>query len=124
MPKLKIFYILSLIILGVLVFTLFRPMATGEKYSEVLRESLLKTEAGWIIQFDITNREGKDQNYDIKVVVDGKVQHQQGFMIRAGWTYIYMHHLRSDMLNSGDVSFIIYKEGEDIPFEQITYHLK
>ena len=124
MSKLRILYIISLIILGVLVgFTIFRPMATGEKYSEVQREHLLQTEGGWIIQFDIINREGKDESYTTNMSVDGK-QSTITVSIRDGGQYTYVRQTRSEMLSEGVVSYTIYKQGEEAPLEQATYYLK
>lgn len=124
MSKLRILYIISLLILGVLVgFTIFRPMATGEKYSEVQREHLLQTEGGWIIQFDIINREGKDESYTTNMSVDGK-QSTITVSIRDGGQYTYVRQIRSEMLSEGVVSYTIYKQGEEAPLEQATYYLK
>jgi len=124
MPRLRIVYVVLLVILGVLVvFTVFKPMATGGKYSEVQREQLLQAKDEWIIQFDIINHEGKDTNYTINVLVDGK-PYKESVLIRDGGMFTYIHHIRRDMLSAGEVSFAIHKEGEATPFEQAIYHLK
>ncbi len=123
MSKFRIVYIISLLLLGALVvFTVFRPMATGEKYSEVGREHLLQTEDEYIVEFDIMNREGEDKRYTINALINGKLQ-SKVFLIRDGSIFTYIHHIYPDQLTGGDVSFTIYKEGEDSPFEQITYYL-
>ncbi|MBA7694544.1 hypothetical protein ES703_103155 [subsurface metagenome] len=84
MLKLRIILIASLVILGVLlVFVLFRPTTSGEKFSMVSRESVIQEENEWIIQLDIINREGEDTNYIINWFTGGetysektkKVQH-------------------------------------------------
>ncbi len=124
MSKLRIFYIVSLVILALLiVFTVFRPMATGDQYSEVQRESLLQTEDEWIIQFDISNREGRDTQYTINVSLTDK-QYNEQFLIKDGGLFTYIHHIRRNMVGTGEATFTIYKEGSDTPFEQATYHLK
>ena len=124
MPKLRIIYIASLVILGVLVvFTVFRPMATGEEYSEVQGTQLLEREDQWIIEFDIINREGKDTSYTIKVVSDGK-SYAESVLIRDGGIFTYIHHFYPDRLTRKEVSFAVYKEGESTPIEQATYFLK
>ena len=124
MPRLKIVYILSLVILGVLIaFTVFRPMIGGGEYSEVQKEQLLQTENEWIIQLNIINHEGRDQNYTITVVVDGK-PYSEKVLIHDGRVFAYIHHIYPDMVTEGDVSFAIYKEGEATPFEVVTYYLK
>jgi len=124
MSKLRIFYIFSLVLLGVLVvFTVFRPMSTGGEYSEVSRESLLQTENGWILQFDIMNYEDKDTDYTINVSVDGKSS-TLTVSIRDEEAFTYIKHINRDMLTDGVFSFTVYKEGEATPFEKATYYLK
>lgn len=124
MSKLRIFYILSLVILALLiVFAVFRPMAMGGNYSDVQRESLLQTKDGWILQFDIINHEGKNTKYAIQVTIAGK-QYGDQFLIQDGGVYTYIQNIRRDMVGSGEASVNIYKEGSDTPFEQGTYYLK
>ncbi len=124
MRKLSILYIVSQVILGVLVaFTIFSPMSEGGEYSEVLREQLLRTEDEWIIQFNIINREGSDQNYTITAEIDGK-QSSKKVTIQDGRVFTYIYHIYPDRITEGSVTFTIGKEGMETPFEQITYHLK
>lgn len=124
MSKLRITYVVALVALAVLIgFTAFQPMETGSKYSEVQKAQLLETESEWIIQFIIINHEGMDQNYTINVLVDDTL-YTESVLIRDGANFSYIHHIRRDMLTDGDVSFTIYKDGEDTPFEQTTYYLK
>ena len=124
MSRLRIVYIASLVILGVLVaVTVFQPMVTGGKYSEVQREQLLQTEDEWIIRFDIINHEGIDQEYTITVVIDGK-PYSQKVLVRDGKMFTYIRHIRYDRVTEGIVSFTICKEGEATPIEQATYYLK
>ena len=124
MPKSRIIYIASLVILGVLIaFTVFRPMVTGGDYSQVQRAHLLEREDQWIIEFDIINREGKDMDYIIKVVTDGKL-YTESVLIRDGGVFTYMHHFYPDRLTNNEVSFAVYKEGESTPVEQATYFLR
>ena len=124
MSKLRIFYVLSLVLLGVLIgFTVFKPMATGGEYSEVAREQLLQAEDEWIIQFDIMNYEGRDVSYDIEVSIDNKL-YKHPVLILDGRKFTYIHHIRCDMVGDGDVGFAVYKEGEATPFEEATYHLE
>ena len=124
MSKLRIVFIASLIVLGVLIaLTVFRPMATGEEYSQVQRAQFLEREDEWIIEFDIINQEGKDTNYTIKVLTDGK-QYTESVLIRDGGIFTYVHHFYPDRLTKNEVSFAVYKEGESTPVEQVTYFLR
>ena len=122
MSKLRIFYIVSLVILGVLVFNLLRPMATGGNYSEVSREHLLRTEDKYIVEFNIMNHEGEDKSYTINVLIDGKL-YSEDVLILDGKLFTYSHHIYPDRITEGNVRFAIYKEGEAVPFEEITYYL-
>ena len=122
--KTRVFYILSLVLLGVLlVFTVFRPFITVGQYSEVLREGLIQSENGWIFQCVILNNEGKDTIYTIEIIVNGKL-YDQTIRIREGARFTYTHHVLRSTIEEGNVSFNIYKEGEDTPFEQTTYYLQ
>lgn len=123
MSRLKIVYILSLVILGLLIgFTVFRPMVAGKQYSEVQREQLLQAEDEWIIQFAIINHEGKDKNYTINVLIDGE-QYSEAILVQDGGTFTYIHHIYPDRATKGEVSLAIYKEGEATPFEEAAYYL-
>ncbi len=124
MSKLRIIYVVALVILAVLIgFTVFQPMATGTKYSEVQKEQLLETESEWIIQFVIINHEGRDQNYTINVLADEKL-YTESILIREGRRFSYIQNIRRDLITDGNVSLTIYKEGEATPLEQATYYLK
>ena len=124
MTKLRIISIVSLIILGVLlVFTVFRPMVSEEKYSEVSRESVIQGGDQWIIQFDIVNREGKDQKYIINFSANG-YSYRQVVLIKDGAIFTYLHHVYPEMVReTGKVHLSVYKEGESTPFEQATYYI-
>ncbi len=124
MYKLRIIYNLSLVAVALLiVFTVFQPMAKGDKYSAVSRESLLEAKDEWILQFDIINHEGKETKYTLQVTLAGN-QYGDQFLIQDGGVYTYIHHIRRDMVGTGEVSYSIYKEGEAAPVEQATYHLE
>jgi hypothetical protein len=124
MSRLRIIYILSLAIVGVLIaLTVFRPMAVGGEYSEVQRAQLLEREDQWIMEFHIFNHEAKDTNYDISVLVDGEIC-IESIRLRPGELFKYIHHIYRDKPEGKDVAVAIYKQGEAIPFEEITYYLR
>ncbi len=124
MSKFRVFYIISLVILGLLlVFTVFRPLATGEEYTEVQLGGLLQAEDEWVIQFDLINHEGEDKKYTINILIDGELI-SRDFLVRDGNVFTYIHHVYPERMNERNVSFTIYKEGEEPPFEQVTYYLK
>lgn len=125
MSKLRIIYVASLIILGVLVvFTVFRPMTSVEKFSEVARESIIQSEDEWIIQFDIINREGKDTNYIISWSTGGDIYSNKVVSIGSGRAFTNIHHVYPETVKGGKLHLTIYKEGESTPFEQATYYIR
>lgn len=122
--KLRVLYIASVVLLGILlVFTVFRPMVSDREYSEVLQEELLQAEDGWIFQFVILNHEGRDTNYTINALFGG-TPYVQEIIIKDGGRFTYTHRVQRSMISEAKVSFDIYKEGADTPFEQTTYYLK
>ncbi|RJS69221.1 hypothetical protein CW714_08900 [Methanophagales archaeon] len=124
MEKLKIVYVLSFVILAVIIVLAFRqPVVHELEYSEVQRAQLLEKENEQIIQFDIINHEQKDMNYTINVTVDGK-EYTEEVLIRKGGRFTYIHHIYPERITKGEVSFVVYKEGESAPIEEVTYYLK
>ncbi|MFC1995389.1 hypothetical protein ACFLVM_00715 [Chloroflexota bacterium] len=124
MLKFRIIYAFLLVLLGVLaVFTVFRPMVSGEEYTEVLKDQLLQAEDEWILQFTLFNHEGEPQKYAINILVDGK-QYTDDFLILDNRQYIYIGHIPRDTVSNDNVRVAIYKEGEYVPFKQGTYYLK
>ncbi|MFC2019742.1 hypothetical protein ACFLU4_07360 [Chloroflexota bacterium] len=125
--KLKIFYILSLAaLIAVLVFAVFRPMVTGPKYSEVQRANIIKSTEGWVMQFNLINREGSDQNYTIYVSIDNKEPYRENVLLREGRTFIFVRRIPTHELagDKGEVHLSVYKEDETEPFEETTYYLE
>jgi len=97
-------------------------MAKGEEYSEIAKEQLLQTENEYIIEFHILNHESEARSYTVKVSFDS-YQYSEDVLIPDGRIFTYIHHIYPDRMTEGDVSFAIYKEGEDTPFEEITYYI-
>jgi len=124
MEKRKIVYVLSLAILAVLiVLAFYHPITSELEYSSVQRAQLLERGTERIIQFDIINHEQKDMNYTIAVTVDEK-KYTENVLIRKGGMFTYIHHIYPERITKGEVSFVVYKEGELAPIEEVTYYLK
>jgi hypothetical protein len=124
LSKLRIVYILSLALLGVLAgLAVVRPLVTGRDYSAVARESVLQEDDQWIIQFDIINQQDKDMNYNL-VWSNGGETYTEGVLVGKGRVYSHIHHIYQDTIKEDKVNLTIYEEGETTPFEQLTYYLK
>ncbi len=124
MSKSSIIFIASLVILGgLLVFTVFRPMAAGEKFSTLTRESIIQGEDEWIIQVSIINREGLDTNYIIEWSTGGETYNSKKVLIKNGRIFTNIHHVYPDTVKEGKIQLTIYKADEATPFEESTYHI-
>ena len=117
-------YVLSLLALGALLaLTVFRPLASGEGYTQIQGEQLLERENEWVVELNIVNQEGQDTEYAIQVVV-GVERASEEVRVRAGQNYKYIYHISKDGLEGKEAIFSIYKKGEDKPLETVTYNLK
>jgi len=124
-PRTSLFYILSLVVLGVLaVLVLFRPLATGQEFSTVQKEQLLKTSDGWIIQFDLVNQEDRDTRYRLRFTVDEGVPYEESVLVPTGGVYTYTHHVGAERVTGGRVNMTIFRDREAAPLEKATYYLK
>jgi hypothetical protein len=120
---LRLFYILSLVILGTLViFTIFKPLTVGGEFSEVTRQALLQTEDEWILQFQVGNHEGRDVEYRINVLI-GSDRFVDHFMVRDGGLYTYTHHISKKRAGGDWISCQIFREGENEPLVDTSYSL-
>ena len=124
MSRLRIVFVASLVALGVLLFfTVFRPMASGEKFSALTRESVIQGKDEWIIQFSIINREGLDTYYIIDWSTGGETYNSKRVLIKNGRAFTNIHHVYPETVKEGEIHLTIYKEDETTPFEECTYHI-
>ncbi len=121
--RLKLVLVLSLVIMGVMAgFAVFRPLVPGREYSAVARESVIKADDQWIIQFDIINQEAKDMSYNL-VWLNGGEKSTESVLVGKGRVFSYIRHIYLNTLKEASVTLTIYKDGETAPFETVTYHL-
>lgn len=122
MSPLRLLYAASLVLLGVLLtLTVLRP-AAGTTLTEVQRVQLLERPGQWVVEFTIIHREKGASGYTIEVLENGR-HSTQNIVLQEGRAFTYMYHIRRDDLETGQASFILYREGEDEPIEQLTYYL-
>ncbi|MDP3879584.1 MAG: hypothetical protein Q8Q07_04660 [Dehalococcoidales bacterium] len=122
--RLRIVFVISLLILGSLVMlAVLRPLASAEEYSVVSRESIIRGEDQWIIQLDIVNQEKRDMSYVLRWS-SGGADYTEKILVREGRIYSHIRHVYPAMVQEGKVDLTIYREGEAIPFEQSIYYLK
>ena len=125
MSKLRIIFVASLLILGVLLaFTLFRPITVGQKFETLIRESIIQGEDKWIIQINLINKEGEVTDYTVEWSTGGETYYSEKVSIKNGRTFTNIHHVYPKTVKEGEVQLTIYKEGEPTPFEQSTYYVR
>ncbi len=122
LSKLRLIFILSLVILaGAFVFTLYL-IPSGESYPEPRVAQIIDAGNEWILQYDIINDHERDIKYTIRVTVDGAV-YTDSTVVRPGKTYTYIHHIYPQQLAEGKVTFALYEDGNADPVEQATYYI-
>jgi uncharacterized membrane protein len=120
--RLRLIFILSLIVLAGLFVSIVYFLPSREDYTETKRVHIIEAENEWILQCDIINREDRDIEYTIVVTVDDIV-YTDGTVVKPGKSYTYIHHIYPQQVQEGEVSFALYQEGKSEPIEQATFHL-
>ena len=125
MLKLRIIFVASLLILGVLLtFTLFRPITVGQKFETLIRESIIQGEDKWIIQINLINKEGEVTDYTIEWSTGGEIYNSKSVTVKNGRIFTNIYHVYPETVREGEIQLTIYKEGEPTPFEQSTYYVR
>ena len=122
LSKLRLIFIISLVILaGLLVLTL-RFIPSGQNYPESHITQIIDNGDEWILQCDIVNNERRDIEYSIHVTIDGAV-YTDSTVVKPGRTYTYIHHIYPQQLTEGRVVFTLYQAGKTDPVDQTVYYI-
>ena len=125
MLKLRIFYVVSLVTLGVLIaLSVFLPLSTGEEFSTVTRESIINRGDEWIVQFDIINNNDEDVNYIIEWSTGGEIYSSKVVLVETTRTFTSIHHIYPGMVGDNTVNLAVREEGNPEPLEQTTFYLE
>ena len=122
MSRLRLIFVLSLIILAGVFITIIYLIPSGQDYTESSKAQIIEGEDGWILQYDIINNEDKDIKYIIYVTVDDAV-YKDSTVVKQGKKYTYIHHIYPQHLKERKVTFTLYEEGKTEPIEEVTYHI-
>ena len=122
LSKLRLIFVLSLVVLaGVFISTIYF-IPSGQSYPESQRAQIIEAENEWILQYDINNNQERDIKYTIYITVDDVV-YTDTTVVKQGKTYTYIHHIYPQQLAEGEVTFALYEEGKAEPVEQATYYV-
>jgi len=122
LSRLRLIFVLSLIILAGVFISIIYLIPSGQDYTESNKAQIIEGEEQWILQYDIINNEDKDINYTIYVTVDGAV-YKDSTVVKQGKKYTYIHHIYPEHLEEGKVTFTLYEEGKTEPIEEVTYYI-
>ena len=122
MSKLRLIFVLSLVILAGVFVAIMYFIPSGQKYMESKRAQIIEGENEWILQYDIINNEERDIEYIIHVTVDDVI-YKDSTVVKPGKTYTYIHHIYPQQLDEGKVTFALYARGKAEPVEQATYYI-
>ena len=122
MSKLRLIFILSLIILAGIFISIVYLIPSGQSYTESKRVQIIEGENEWILQCDIINDEERDIEYIIHVTVDDAI-YKDSTVVKPGKTYTYIHHIYPQQLDEGKVTFALYEGEKAEPVEEATYYI-
>ena len=122
MSRLRLTFVLSLIILAGVFISIIYLIPSGEDDTEFNKAQIIEEEGRWTLQYDIINNEDKDIDYTIHVTVDGAV-YKDSAVVKQGKKYTYTRHIYPEDLEEGKVTFILYEEGKTEPIEEVTYYI-
>ena len=122
MFKLRLVFIISLIVLTVMLILVVYLVPSRQNFNESKRVQIIKGEGGWILQYDITNDKEEDVKYTIIVTVDNAAR-KDSAVVQAGKTYTYIYHISPQQLDKGKVTFALYEGDKTEPVEETTYYI-
>ena len=122
MSRLRLIFVLSLVVLAGVFIAIIYFIPSGQSYVESKRAQIIEGENEWILQYDIINDEERDIKYTIFITVDDVV-YKDSTVVKPGKTYTYIHHIYPQQLGDGKVTFALYEGGKAEPVEQVTYYI-
>lgn len=132
MIKMKVVSMLSILLLGfIIVATMQRSLMGGpttpttpeQPAREAAQINLLTVNNELVLKVVLQNLGKEVGEYRIEVSVDG-VQSRDESILRAYATYSYTHHIYPQQLTDGVVAVTVYKRGESLPLDQMTYRVR
>ncbi len=122
MSKLRIIFVISLVVLtGIFIYTIYL-IPSGEKYPESRTVQIIDADNEWILQYDIVNSYERDIKYTIIVTVDDVV-YTDTTVVKPDKMYTYIHHIYPSQLTEGKITFALYENDKEKPVERAIYYI-
>ena len=122
MSKLRLVFILSLVILAGVLLAILYFIPSLRSYPEPYTVQVIEGEEEWILQCDILNTEESAIEYSITVTVDNRT-YRDSAVVKPGKAYTYIHHVYPQQLAEGRVTFALYQNGQKSPIKTATFHI-
>ena len=122
MSKLRLIFVLSLIIFAGIFVTILYVVPSSHNPLESKRVQIIKGANGWTLEYDIINDKKTDTSYTIVVTVDNAARTDK-VVVQPGKTYTYTYHIAPEKLDKGKVTFTLYDGAKAEPIEQTTYYI-
>jgi len=122
LSRLRLIFILSLIILVGIFIAVAYLVPSGNSPVESRKLQIIKGDKEWILQCNITNETERDVQYIIHVIVDDAM-YKDSVVVKPRKTYTYIHHIYPQQLDEGKVTFALYEGEKAEPVEQATYYI-
>jgi hypothetical protein len=122
LSKLRLLFILSLVILAGVFLAILYFIPSIRSYPEPYTIQVIDGDEEWILQCDIVNNEARDIEYGIIVTVDDRT-YQDSTVVKPGKTYTYIHHVYPQQIVEGKVTFELYQDDQKEPIKQATFHI-
>lgn len=122
MSRLRIMYIASLCILGIILASIvYLIPGKTTKYKEITRAEMIKLDKGWVIQMDLNNPDEQDRDYNISVKAGSEQPENEDAVIKPDSKFRYS--CGTDPEQQQSVTLKVYRKGDEaLPWVQEIHH--
>ncbi len=122
MSKLRLVFILSLVVLAGVFLAILYFIPSIRSYPEPYTIQVIDGDEEWILQCDILNTEERAIEYSITVTVDDRT-YRDSTVVKPGKAYTYIHHVYPPQLAEGKVTFELHRDGQKGPIKTATFQI-
>ncbi|GEM_PF-3611771 len=124
MLKYKLAYYASAVFLGALVIATLALLLSPPAHTErATKSQVMDLPDHWAITQTLFNRGQEPLSYSIVVFVGGRRATEDTVSLIAGNAWVYTFHVYPEQLKDGPVRVALYRSGQDLPLEDVVYHL-
>ncbi len=103
----------------------YKSMVHLPSYAQVHNQQLVKTSDEWIVKFDLINRAGAPQTFNIRINLNGEPRENDTIPVKDGGQFFYTYHVAQSRFPSGAVvTSTILRDGDPTPLDESTFYLR